>query len=179
MKNAPTLKTAMNYGAISGIVTFLFLMVLLAMGVNPLGPASWVCSWVPIVFIVKATIYYRDHENGGSLNYVGGLQIGFMTEFFGGLLLTLLIYLVGKVGSPNLFSDYISDSLAKIQREDVRKLTEQIIGEATYEKSIESLQNLTFSAFLYSEFLWKTFGGFLISLFTALIFKHKAPSTNA
>lgn len=179
MNNAPTLKTAMNYGAISGIVTFLFLMIFFAMGVNPLGPGSWICSWVPIVFIVKATIYYRDHENNGSLNYVTGLQIGFMTEFFAGLLLTLLLYLVGKVGFPNMFSDYIADSLAKIQREDVRKLTEQIIGEETYEKSVESMQNLTFTAFLYSEFLWKTFGGFLVSLFTALIFKHKAPSTTA
>ena len=179
MNNAPTLKTALNYGSIGGIVTFLFLMILFALGINPLGPASWVCSWVPIVFIVKATINYRDHENGGMITYLQGIQLGFMTEFFGALILSLLLYIVGTLLSPELFSDYIADSLAKIQREDVRKMTEELIGEATYEKSIEALQNLTFSAFLYSEFLWKTFGGLLVSLFTAAIFKHKAPSPNA
>ena len=79
MQSPPVLKTALNYGALSGLVSFIVFLILYWMNFNPLGPSSWLGAWVPIIFMVLATRHYRNYENGGFLMYWNGFRISFLT----------------------------------------------------------------------------------------------------
>ncbi len=174
MENRPVLLTAMNFGAMSGLGSFLIFLLIYWTGTSPLGPASWLGSWIPVVFMVYATINYRDKESGGTLSYWRSFRVGFLTAACGGFLFALLVYVFGMVIDPDMVDHFKQESLKYLQQTE--DLSKSVFGEEIYDSSVENIEKLTLANICSQEFMNKTLGGLLTAFVTAAILK-KSSST--
>src|SRR3954471_10807157 len=92
MNSSAQLKTAMKYGAFSGLSAFLVAVILYMLGKNPLGTLSWFGFWIPILFIVLGIQYHRDKDLGGDITYGRGVGTGFLITLFSTILFCAVIY---------------------------------------------------------------------------------------
>ncbi len=162
-------KTALHYGAMSGLTVFLFFMLLYFSGFNIFGPSSILGLWIPVVFIVLATRFHRDHHLGGAMTYGQGFSIGLLTAFFSATLFGLAFYLFGTIYESGLLSSYKTQ--AAISLEDGKG----ILSDSLYEKAMESIDLVSMSSLAFSESFNKLLGGAIISLITAAVFRRKKP----
>lgn len=162
-------KTALHYGAMSGLSVFLFFMVLYFSGMNIFGPASMLGLWIPIVFIVLSSRFHREHNLGGVMTYGQGFSIGVFTAFFSATMFGLAFYLFGTIYEGGLLSAYKTQ--AALSMEEGKAL----LSDSLYEKAMDSIDMVTMSSLAFSEAFNKLLGGFIISLITAAIFRRTKP----
>ena len=168
-------KTAANFGAMSALSCFAMFLILYYLGVNPLGPASWLAVWVPPLFIVLATKRFRDFESGGFISYSTAFRIGFLTATCGGLLYALIVYIFGTLIDPALIDNFKEMMLADL--EETESLMRSVVGDSVYEQSIEEMKNTTLKTIAMTDFFYKCVGGLIISLITAAVLKRNHPET--
>lgn len=174
MDRPSALKTALNYGALSGLAGFGFFLLLHFSGINPLGPASWMGAWVPVVFIVLSTRHFRNHECGGYIEYWPAFRIGFLTAAAGGFLFALLMWAFGTVIDATLLTRFKEESLELLEQSAA--LSKSMFGESVYQQSLENLQKTDLTTLSIQEFMNKSLGGLLVALITAAIFRKQQPT---
>ncbi len=166
-------KTAVNFGAMSGLSCFAIFVILYKMGINPLGPGSWLAVWIPPTFIVIATKRFRDYECGGFISFTSAFRTGLLTAMSGGLLYALLIYIFGTLIDATLLDNFKALMLADL--EQTEGMIRSVVGDSVYEQSIEEMKNTTLKSIAMTDFLYKFFGGVIISLITAAFLKRNHP----
>jgi hypothetical protein len=172
MINHPLYKTALNYGAISGIASFLFFLGLYYSGINPLAPGGYYGFWIPIIFMILSTRHLRDYELGGSIDYWKAFRVGFFTAASSGLLLALLIYIFGSVIDTQLLEHFKSDSLNYLEQvEETEHISSTGFGKAIYEASLESVEKSTLATISSQEFFNKLIGGLFAAFITAAVLR--------
>lgn len=164
-------KTALHYGSLSGIAVVGFYMLLYLAGLNLFGPVSILGIWIPILFIVLATRYYRDHNLGGTMTYGQGLAIGFMTTIFSVILFGLFFYLFGTVTDNTLLDSY------KTQAAESLEQGKTLLSDKMLDKAMESIDIMTMPSLALSEAFNKLFSGIIITLITAAVFRRKPHPT--
>ena len=167
MEGNLSIKTALHYGALSGLSVFLFFLVIYFSGYNVFGAAPFLGFWIPVVFIVLATRFHRDHNLAGSMSFWQGFSIGLFTTFFSATLFGLAFYLFTLVYAPDLLEIY------KTQAELSMEEGKALLSEAMYEKAMEGIEQVTLGSLAFSESFNKVIGGVLISLVTAAIYRRK------
>lgn len=151
----------LNYGAMSGLSSFGFFLILFYLGWNPFGQISFLGFWIPIVFVCMATGNMRNNLLGGYITYGQAFRIGFLTASSAGFLYALLIYIFGTLIQPGLID------IHKLELAEGIEKTRAIFGEKFYESNLENVDKTTIFTMASGEFFSKSFGGFLISLITA------------
>ena len=89
------LKLQFNYGSIAGFSAFLFFLLYVNCGLNPLGNISWLGAWIPILFIYLCIKKYRDEELEGFISYKESLSIGIVVSFVYASLFGMMLYAYG------------------------------------------------------------------------------------
>jgi len=171
MQSPPVLKTALNYGALSGLVSFIVFLLLYWMHFNPLGPASWLGAWVPILFMILATRHYRKYENGGFLPYWNGFRIGFLTAcasafVFGALTWFFVTYVDGEI-----LDRFKQESLEAMELTEGMMVS--LVGESAFEQSVQSITNMDMFEVTSSDIFNKILGGLLSALIVAGFLKRE------
>jgi hypothetical protein len=164
---------ALNYGGLLGIGTMTVFIILYKMGYNPLGNASWLSAWIPVVVIAKSTAAYRNEELEGYMSYGEGFRIGVLTGAAGGLLSALMIYIFCTIVDASIVDDFKTQTLDQMQL--VEKQMRGLISDNMYDKAIEAYNNISIQSIVTSEFSNKLIGGILISLITAAVYKKNKP----
>ncbi|MFN8153262.1 MAG: DUF4199 domain-containing protein [Bacteroidia bacterium] len=165
MQNPPVIRTALNYGALSGLGSFIVFLALYFMGINPLGPASWAGAWVPVVFMVLSSRHYKYVENGGFLFYWQGFRIGLLTACSGALVYGVLSWAFVKIADPGILDAFKQQSLEALEMTE--GIMKSMMGEAAYMQSIESINNMHMEDVAASDVFYKMFGGLLTAFITA------------
>jgi hypothetical protein len=102
------LEHSLVYGLIIGLVIVLYQIVLYIFGMlnnNALGNVIFFLLVIGIFFSVK---HYRDHVNGGFLNFGKAFQTGFLTCVFLGVIGAVYNYFQYKYLSPHLINDLLT-----------------------------------------------------------------------
>ena len=166
-------KTAVNFGAMSGLSCFAIFILLYKMGINPLGPGSWMAIWIPPLFIFLGTRRFRNVELKGFISFGAAFRASFLTASSGALLYALLIYIFGTLIDPLVLDNFKEMMLTEL--EQTESMMRSVLGDSIYEKSIEEINNTTFKSMAMNDFFNKTIGGALFGLITAAILKRKSP----
>jgi hypothetical protein len=166
-------KIAVNYGAMNGLGCFAIFILLYLGGMHPLGPAAWIGAWIPPLFIVLATLNFRNSK-GGFITYGEAFITGFLTAASGAVLYALLVYIFGTLIDQGLIDSYKEMMLADL--EQTEKIIRSTFSDAMYEQGLEQIKNTTLKQTATSEFLQKTMGGFIISLITSAFIKRNPPA---
>ena len=165
MKFNPLWRTALNYGAISGICSFAVFLTLYYKGVSPLGPASWLGAWIPVVFICIATKYYRDRILGGYIHYWAAYKTGVVTALCASFLFALMIYCFTKIYDSTIVDAFKEDALKGMEE------AKYIFSDVMYETGVEQIENITISSVATNDFFTKLLGAVLVSFITAAAYR--------
>ncbi|MEP7171229.1 MAG: DUF4199 domain-containing protein [Bacteroidota bacterium] len=169
MNSNPLLKTAMNFGAMSGLGSFAVFLGLYYKGISPLGNASWLGAWIPVVFICIATKNYREHVLGGEISYGQAMKIGLTTAMAASFLFVLLIY---------IFATIIDGSVVeKLKAEQIEQLdfSKLYFGDDFYSDLKDNVEKLTIKEIAFNDFFMKMIGALLVTFVTAAIYRKQNP----
>jgi hypothetical protein len=165
MTNNCLSKTAVNYGAMSGLASFIVFLALYFKGVNPLGNASWLGVWIPIVFIILSTKFYRTQCLEGFITYGQAMKIGLWTSFAAALLFSLLVY---------IFVTIIDGNVLELYKNEIRSGLEEIkymLSKQLYEQLMENNEKETIAMIAYKDFFMKMVGGLIVSFITSAMYR--------
>ena len=170
MNQNPVLRTALQYGAYSGIGSFIYFLIVYYAGHNPLaGPITWVGSAIPIVFIVLGTKHFREFYLEGFIAYKKALGIGMFITLAAAVLFSLLIYIFGTVIDSKIVEMYINESL------DAMEKGKGWLGNEFYEKALDQITKTTMRDISWGDFYKTVIGGFIVSLVVAGIYSKEKP----
>ena len=164
-------RTALYYGTLGGIAIFLFYIVLYISNLNLFGPVSMLGVWIPVVFLIKATRFHRDHNLSGFMTYRQGISIGFFTTAFHVTLFGLAFYLFGVLYAGDLIGMYKSAAL------DSEEAGRAVFSENIIDQTLESIEAVNMATLAYSQSFVKLVGGILTTLVIAAIFRRSPKST--
>jgi hypothetical protein len=167
MGESTMLKTAIHYGSLSGIAVILFYMMLYFSGFSVFGQMSILGIWIPVVFLVMATRFHRNHHLGGTMTYRQGLSIGFTTTVFSATLFGLFFYLFGTVYDMSLLESY------KTQAAESLEQGKDLLSDKMMDKAMESIDLVTMSSLAFSEAFNKMISGVIATLIIAAMFRRK------
>jgi hypothetical protein len=164
-----SIKNALNYGSIAGIVGFFLFLAIYIMGANPLAGWSWILFWIPIVFVSLAIKKERDHNLNGFISYGQGFLSGLIVSLIYASLYAILVYFFLMFVDSTLI-----DQVKQQAMEGFDKAAE-IFGEEIYDKMVEQLEQTNAGTLAFGELFWKSVWGIIVTLVLAAILK-KSPS---
>ncbi len=171
MESPPILKTSLNYGALSGLGSFVVFYILYAIGKNPLGPSSWIGAWIPVLIMILATRHYRNHENNGFISYWQAFRIGFLTAAAGALLFGALTWGCITLIDGSVLDTFKQESLEALELTE--GMMKSMIGESAFEQSVENINNMSVYEVTTSDIFNKMFGGLLAAFITAAFLRRE------
>jgi hypothetical protein len=169
MNTHPLFKTAINFGAMSGIGSFAVFLALYYKGINPLGNASWVGAWIPVVFICIATKYYRDHFLAGEISYGHAMKIGLLTAMAASILFALFVYIFVTLIDSTIVTTFKNEKLFELEE------TKFMFGDEFYDKMVDGIEKINISTIAFNDFFIKMIGGLLVTFVTAAVYRKKNP----
>ncbi len=167
---------AVQFGGMMGVINFILFLLLYIMGFNPLGNASWLGAWIPVLVICISTKSYRENELEGFITYWQAYRTGFLTAVAGGLLSALLIFIFCTIYDNSIVEDFKNQTLT--QMEMVETQMKSMLGSNMYEQTIQSYESITTQTVASGEFFNKVLCGIFVSLITAAVYKRDKPFFN-
>ncbi len=170
----PIMRTALNIGALYGLSSFSFFLLMYYAGLGISGASAWLGMWIPIVFTIGSIRFYRDRECGGYITYWRAFRTGFTTIMCGALLAALLLYLFGTIGAPDLLDSYKEEMMKGV--EETEGMMKGMFSDKFYDMMVDSISQTTLYSIASSDFLNKCFGGAIISLVVAAFLQRNPPA---
>jgi hypothetical protein len=161
MNNSSQVRTAMKYGAFSGLSTFIVAVILYIIGKNPLGTLSWFGFWIPILFIVLGIQYHRDKDLGGFINYGRGVGTGFLITLFSAIFFCAVMYMFFAFFATDVLEIHKAESVDALER------SKSFLGDTWYDRGMEAIEKMTVGDMVLGEFQRKIIGGTILSLIIA------------
>lgn len=171
MEEKPTpYKTAMNFGALLGLVLIAYSAILYAFDQT----TNQALSWLSYVFlaggIVLGTKSYRDKNLGGFITYNQALWIGTLIVFFASFLSAFYTYIFTSYIDPGMITKILEETEMKMLEE--QKMSEEDVEIAMkYTSMFVTPTMMTITVVLAT-----TIMGFIISLITSAILKRENPT---
>jgi hypothetical protein len=166
----PRLRTAMHYGALSGIGSFLIFLAIYWKGSNPLGAASWLGAWIPVVFLCISIKYFRDKLLGGFITYGQAFKTGVMTTLFASLLFGFMVYIFSYLTHAAFLQAHIQEALLGLEQ------SKMFFNDELYAEMEEKIESLSINEVVLNDFFTKMLGGLIVSLFAAAYYRRN-PTT--
>lgn len=169
----PIMRTALNIGALYGLSSFAFFLLMYYAGLNALGTSAWLGMWIPLVFTIWSIRFYRDRECGGFISYWRAFRTGLLTIMCGAMLSALLLYLFGIIGAPDLLDNYKEQMLKGL--EETEDMMTGLFSDKMYDMMVDNINKTTMSSIASSDFFNKSLGGAILSLIAAAFLKRNPP----
>lgn len=171
MENKPTpYKTAMNFGALLGLVLIAYSALLYALDQTTNQALSWFSYGFLAGGIVLGTKNYRDKNLGGFITYNQALWTGTLIVFFASFLSAFYTYIFTSYIDPGMITKILEET-------EMKMLEEQNMSEADVEVAMNYTRMfVTPGMMTITVVLATTIMGFIISLITSAILKKENPN---
>ncbi|MCX6257334.1 MAG: DUF4199 domain-containing protein [Bacteroidia bacterium] len=173
-EKTPVWKSAMNYGAIIGVVFVIYTLVIYLFNIYPTSFLSGgLMTLVNIVLLVLGLVYstkhYRTHMLGGKISYAQSLLFGTLICLFSSIITGFFSYLLNAVIDP----EYQVRMAKAIQDSMVEYMTNMGVSDSQIQDAIDKMNGKMPSALSsgFNMVLWGTIGGFIVSLITSAFLK--------
>ncbi len=178
MSRDPLFKTAMRFGAYSGLSIFIIFLLVYFAGKNPFTSGlMWLGTAVFIAFMSYGMRFYRDDISGGSMTYWRGVLAGTLISIAGYAAFSVLVYVFIVAVDPSLLERYKTEALDALEqsRDMIEgKVSGNSIGKYI-DKAAGEIDKLTAGTLAFSDFLNKVTGGFIFSLILSAILRKSKP----
>ncbi|GAB3737061.1 DUF4199 domain-containing protein [Spirosoma lituiforme] len=165
----PLLKIPLLSGLATGVLCFLYFLVLYAIGIPALGNVRVLDYGIHIITILGTIWYYRKYVGHGQLHLWEGLTIGYVLNTVAALVTGWLIYLFVTQIEPGVFAEYVTNS-KKLLLEGKKQITDQF-GPETFAEQWRKVSTMEPGVLLPDELTKKTALAVLPVLVISLIFR--------
>ncbi len=114
--NHPFLKIPLLVGFTTGVLGFVYFLALYALGIPPLGNHKSLDFGINVITMTTAVWYYRKTAGHGMLHFWEGLSICYIVNTVGALVTGWFIYFFVTAADPDVFAQYITNSLALLEQ---------------------------------------------------------------
>ena len=166
---ATSLKNAMNYGAMAGLVLIIVSVLFYMLGKSESSIQNWIGYAVIIFGIVIGTQNYRDNVLGGYITYSQSLSSGTLISFFTAIITAFYTYVFFTFIDASLIDIILEKQVIAMEEKDMDE--EQIEMMMGYTRRFMTPFWMSFIG-LFSY----TFIGFIFSLVTSFFLKRKDDS---
>ena len=171
LKN-PIVKASVKYGVIGGLLAVILLIVLHAIGQNPILSTKKIPFGIILVpllvfFNMKE---FRDYFNNGELRLWQGLVIGFVNYLIIALISAIFIWAFLTYYDQEILKELINFNVLNFEQNKTGFI--ETFDEATYDKVLADIRNTTVHHIALDDFVRKMLIGF-ISTFIISIFLRK------
>lgn len=171
LKN-PIVKVSLKYGAIGGLLAIILLIVLYAVGQNPLLstkkiPFGIILIPLLVFFSIKE---FRDYFNNSELRFWQGLVIGFVNYLIIALISAAFIWAFLSYYDQEILKELINFNVLNFEQNKTGFI--ETFDQATYDKVLADIRKTTVYHIALDDFVRKMLIGF-ISTFIISIFLRK------
>lgn len=165
----------LNNGSIAGLAAFAyFLIIYYVLGANPLGPWKFLGLGIPVFFMYRALIGFRETEGEGFLKYGRGFMLGVLFSFIYSSLCGMLVYLYGLIIDAGFVDLVINENLQALGEGKDQVIS--LLGKDTYEEMLEEFKAFDLQSLAFNDFQSKSLGSILIALIMAAVVKQNPPT---
>jgi len=169
-KKATPYKTAMNFGALLGLVLILYSVLLYVLDQTTNQSLSWISYIFIAAGIVLGTKNYRDKVLDGFITYNQALWMGTLIVFFASFLSAFYTYIFTAYIDPGMITKILEET-------EMKMLEEQKMGEEEVEVAMKYTRMfITPGMMTITVVLATTIMGFIISLITSAFLKKENPN---
>ena len=167
--NKPLLKIPMGFGALTGILCFLYFLGLYAVGITPLGTKKVLDFGIHVIMMVVAVWYFRKHVGNGALHLWEALSICYVLNTVAALTTGWLIYGFLNYGDSSVFVKYLAEMKQLLVSTKGQLIKE--LGQAEYQKMLIDAANIKPADLIADELSKKTVLAVFPALLISLIFR--------
>lgn len=163
------LKTAFKWGTYAGLIAGGYSILLILLGIDPLGYAKMAGLWIPGVFAFKAMKEVKDSYPEMPIKYGPMFRMGVHVSMVYGAMAAILLYIACALFQLDLIALVIQTQEFAVTQ---IKTAAPEMAE-TYEKAMEEAQ-YTLSSLAWSDFMSKFWGGLVVASIVAIFQRRKA-----
>jgi hypothetical protein len=163
------LNLSLFFGALAGVLYFLFFVLMYFTIPNPL--ANKMAPLGLQLIIVLFGIWYYKKINETYLHFYEGFTIGFVGNLLAALLSGLLIYGFVELIDMTPFTTWISESVSFLLGD--RESKKEIMSDETFERMLESVSNSKTTSIIFDRLMASFWVIFPIGLFSMALRKIK------
>ena len=159
----------LKYSLYGAALSFVVLILLLVSGNSPWSSASWMGCWIPGVtayFVLKLN---AEENPEAAISFYQAFKQSMNVIFFQASFFTIISI---------LFTSIFDTGALEMYRAEMVQNAEQLallMGEEMYDQVINELENISYFTLAFWDFIYKLFGGAIVSLILAGIFKKNKP----
>lgn len=171
--NKPLLKIPLVFGALVGVICFVFFVVVQQLGKFS-GTSRGLDVGFFVIMIVTACWYYRKHVGKGYMHIWEGITVGYVVWLTGALLcgyLTYFYFLVSPVALQS-YKEVTRNSLMVNKTEAIKTW-----GKEVFDQKIAQIADLDASSFIFDEFRFTVLLIVIPILLIAVFFRNQPPRT--
>ncbi|MCI5058928.1 MAG: DUF4199 domain-containing protein [Flavobacteriales bacterium] len=169
------LKRELNLGSLAGLIAFGFFLILYYLGLQPLGIFSLFGVSIPILMLIFGAQNIKNKIFGGRMSFGLVFQSSLTMCLIYASMFAMLVYVFGVLIPEDLMTDIYERSQEEFALlEKFANQTEQEgIDQVAVEEHLKLLKEKDLGTTVWEEFSTKLFGGLILSLIAAFIFKTK------
>ena len=165
-------KISARYGAVSGILAFILLILSYYMGRHPMLVSPLLDFRVLLfgIFIFFALREFRDSVQEGLLSFAQGMLGALVVVFVSSLITSVALVTFGnwENGFVNMFISQSIDYLKTFPKEDIER-----IGKEVYERNLNALPATNISDLAKTYFVQGSVIGFFVSIIVSVILRRQ------
>lgn len=168
MKRQRILKYGFTFGAIAGLVCFLFFIALYLSDPNPLNIRRPDIGF-NIIFVFVG-IWYFKRRSGGILHFYEGFSIGFLINIVAALISGIAIYLFITLYDASPFDMWIKEGVRFLENQ--KESLDTILNEESFNLQVQALKDAKPYQIILDELMFKQLGIIAISLISMALRRH-------
>lgn len=171
--NKPLLKIPLQFGLLTGLLSFGYFLGLYALDISPLGNVRTPDFGIHIIMICYACWYYRKNVGEGWMHLWEGLTIGYVVNMTAAFITGWMIYFFVVYYNPDVFNNYLTE-MQQLLLGKKTELVEQI-GEDEFQTLMSKVKENTPSTLITDEISKKFMLGIIPILLISLFFRRQKP----
>ena len=162
------LKTAYQFGALGGILSFSSFFILSLLNEDPTN-LNLVFGYLITPFAVYLAIrFFKEYKNDGFLSFAEGMTIGAVTYVLLALLSTIGIWLILE-SAPELFSAIQQAKGAVLEASKVAIVAQ--VGQESFDLTEINIQKMNPFDVALNDGIWKIIPGMFFSIIISIILR--------
>jgi Protein of unknown function (DUF4199) len=163
------IKIPAMFGALTGILCFLYFLGLYIADITPLGNKKTLDFGVHVIMMITAVWYYRKHVGLGMLHLWEALSICYILNTVAALVTGLLIVGFLTYADTTVFPTYLTEMTQLIVSTKGQLIKE--LGQAEYQQMLADVGRIKPSDLIWDELSKKTVLAIFPALIISLIFR--------
>jgi hypothetical protein len=158
-------RTAVRFGVLAALASWVVLLGVYFAGLNPYGKAAFYALFLLPVFLFIALAYYKKHAEP-ELKFWKGLRVSWLTTLVAAVTFSMLVYLFSVVAGAEALQAHIQEMKAMMVQSKAQFL-KLPNGKQAYELNYNALDQITPGSLVIDNFLKMLIIGFLFSFVSA------------